>query len=123
MRGRYIIVICSTSNSTLRSSSVSAFEIRIVLRVDRRTAEVVVPVGPGFDVHVLARDLRDGPCRGLVVALRRVEEIVVAIGPRLVVVVEARLVRVVEELVESAALVLALAAESSRLSLSSQPPL
>src|SRR5581483_10699585 len=76
-------------------------EIRIVLRIERRAAEIVIPVRPALDVDRLSRDLRNGCSGWLDIALWRIEQIAVAIGPWLVIVVEAGLIRVVEELEQS----------------------
>ncbi len=61
-------------------------------------AEVVVPVGRPLDVHRLAGDERVRPRDGGVLLKRRLDEGVVVVGPRLVVVLEARQHRVGEDL-------------------------
>jgi hypothetical protein len=72
-------------------------EVGIVGRVQRRAAQVVVPVRPGADLHRLAVDHRDGAGGGLVVAGGGGEQLVVAVGPRLVIVVQYRQRRIVEQ--------------------------
>ena len=67
--------------------------VRVVLGVDVRAAQVVVPVRAGLDVDRLAGDLGDGDGGRLVVAGRRVEQILVAEGERLVVVFQRRAAR------------------------------
>ena len=66
-----------------------AVEVRIIVCVDLRTAQVVVPVRPRLDgVHVLASNHRDGARGGLVVAFGRVEQVLVVVGPGFEIVVE-----------------------------------
>jgi len=72
-------------------------QVGVVGGVDLRATEVVVPVGAGGHVERLAGEQRDGPRTRLVVPLRRAEELPILIGPGLVVVVDARLGRVVED--------------------------
>ena len=72
-------------------------QVGVVARVVRRAAEVVVPVRPHLDVHRLPGDHRDGSRRGLVVHRRRLDQVEVLVGERLVVVVDHRQVRVVED--------------------------
>ena len=49
-------------------------EVRVILRVDRRPGEVVVPVRAGLDIDRLAGDHRDRPRRRLIGALGIVSE-------------------------------------------------
>ena len=77
-------------------------QVRVVFGVDGRAGEVVVPVGAAVDVDRPAGELGDRRRGRLSVAGGGGEEVAVAVGPRLVVVVEAGLVGVVEELGEAA---------------------
>ena len=89
-----------------RAAPASGSQVRIVLRVNRRAAEVVIPVRPGFDVDVLAGDHGDRLGRGLVRTFGSVEQVLVVVGPRLVVVVHGGLVGIVEDVEQGLALVL-----------------
>ena len=63
-------------------------QVRVIGRVDRRAAQVIVPVGTGLDrLDGLAGDQRDRPGSGLIVPLRRVEQILVIISPGLVIII------------------------------------
>ncbi len=79
-------------------------QVRVVPGVDLRPAQVVVPVGAGPDLHRLAGHQRDGRGGGLVVAGRRVEQVPVAEGERLVVILEGGQRRVIEQLEQAAEL-------------------
>src|SRR6185437_10316871 len=84
-----------------------AVEVRIVVGVDLRTAKVVVPVRTGLDgVHVLAGDHRDGARGRLLVGQRRVDQVLVVVGPGLEIVVERRQIGVVEDVAQRAPLAL-----------------
>jgi hypothetical protein len=64
----------------------------------RRSGEVVVPVRAPLDrVHRLARQLRTGAGDRVVLGERRGDQLLVVVGPRLVVVVDHRHVRVRED--------------------------
>ena len=75
---------------------------RVVAGVDARSAEVVVPGRPALDVDGLPGDRRDGNRGGLVVGGRRVEQVGVTEGERLVVVLDVGQRRVVEQLEQRA---------------------
>jgi len=75
-------------------------EVVVVLRVDRRAAEVIVPVGAGFHVHRLPGDHGDRARRRLVIAGGSIEEVLVVVRPRLVVVVEGGQGGVVEQVAQ-----------------------
>ena len=72
-------------------------QVRVIARVDRRASEVVIPVRPGLDLHRLAGDHRDRLRGRLVGPLGRVEQVLVRIRERLVIVVDRWQVRVVED--------------------------
>ena len=75
-----------------------AVKVRIVVCVDLRAAQVVVPVRPRLDgVHVLASNHRDGARGGLVVAFGRVEQVLVVVGPGFEIVVELGQIGVIED--------------------------
>src|ERR1044072_4116995 len=75
-----------------------AVEVGIVVCVDLRAAQVVVPVWPRLDGgHVFAGDHRNGARGGLMLAQRRVEQVLVVIGPGFEVVVELRKIGVIED--------------------------
>src|SRR5215831_14049926 len=85
----------------------SAVEVRIVVGVNLRTAQVVVPVRPCLDgVHVLASNHRDGARGWLIVAQRRVEQVLVVVGPGFEVVVKLGQIGVVEDVGERSPLAL-----------------
>ena len=73
------------------------FQVGIVRRVDWRAAQIVVPVRTGLHVDLLAVDHRNRFGRRLIGAFRCVEQVLIVVGPRLVVVVHAGHVRVVED--------------------------
>ena len=81
-------------------------QVRVGVRVELRAGEVVVPVRPRLDLHRLAGDQRDRAGGRLVVSLGGVEQLLVAVGPRLVVVVDRRHARVREQVDERPALAL-----------------
>ena len=85
----------------------SAIEVRIIVRVNLRPAQIVVPVRTRFNgVHVLAGHHRDGACGGLAIAQRRVDQVLIVIGPWLEIVVERRQVGVVKDVAQRSPLAL-----------------
>ena len=67
--------------------------------------EIVLPVRPPLDLHALLRDQRARARHGLMVLATRMDQRLVVVGPRFVVVVKLRLVGMVEELHEAHRLV------------------
>ena len=63
--------------------------VGIAAGVDVRTAQVIVPVWPGFDLDRLAGDHRNRSGDGLVVTRGGIEQILVAKGKRFVIILEA----------------------------------
>ena len=73
-----------------------AFQIRIVFRINRRPAQIVVPVWAGLHIDHLAGDFRNWHRRRLIGTFRGVEQVLIVVRPRLVIVVHTGHVRVVK---------------------------
>ena len=67
--------------------------------------EIVLPVRPPLDLHALLRDQRARARHGLMVLATRMDQRLVVVGPRLIVVVKLGLIGMVEELHEAHRLV------------------
>ena len=75
---------------------VQTLEINIADPVSAHAGQVVFPVRPPLDPHVVAGDLGLRPGRRLVFFARAGDELVVVVGPGFVVVVDGRQIGVVE---------------------------
>ena len=75
----------------------SAIEVRVVVRVNLRATQIVVPVRTRLNgIHVLAGNHRDRARRGLLFGQGRGEQVLVVIGPGLEIVVELGQIGVIE---------------------------
>ena len=94
----------------------------VVLACGLSVGEVILPVRAPFDLHALLRDERARTRHGLVVAPLRVDQRLIVVRPRLIVVVHLGLLRMVKELREARDLAAGLEAQLAVLQLPAALP-